>query len=208
MEGAHFVGSGEVAGMLLSVSGFPAWVSDSQAGWVSGDVFEVSAEVLNKLDQEEAHVATSVAGGGYQLVRAKVYRPGSQIPPWVAWAWEWTGNVEKRQIIPSGDWMDAQHPRTAPWLTGVAVACLISLPAGLITGVALHASSDAIVRGLGDMVALASAIGPMAAAVSAYFGDKRREKFPAFRALLFVAGATFSCLALLALIAAGINRFL
>lgn len=181
MDGAEFVGRGEVTGRLVAVSWYPGLVPGALGEWVTGDVFEVSPEHLRKLDEYEGLAAGEVEGSEYRRVRVKVYIAGQQGLLGEAWVWQWIGPVDEAKMIRSGDWMDVEHPRPAPWLTLVALGCLLALPAGLAARVITKFSA---MPWLSSAIIVGALISPFIALVATNFGNLRRERWGKLRSLV------------------------
>jgi gamma-glutamylcyclotransferase (GGCT)/AIG2-like uncharacterized protein YtfP len=96
MVGAEWIGSGRVRADLFRVSWYPGLVLRETGSWVTGDVYAVDDELLEKLDQYE--------GDEYRRVRVVVEGDAAG----EAWIWEWAGEVPSGGGIVSGDWLAAE----------------------------------------------------------------------------------------------------
>jgi len=97
MEGAEFVSAGTVKGRLYQIDWYPGLVLDESAGDVAGEVYQVSAGLLDSLDGFE--------GGEYRRVRVEVDCGGDHRSPPSAWIWEWLGPCDEKNRIINGDWL-------------------------------------------------------------------------------------------------------
>lgn len=97
MDGAEFVAAGMVKGRLYHIDWYPGLVPDGNAGEVLGEVYQVSAGILDELDRFE--------GSEYRRVRVEVNCGGNHRSPFSAWLWEWLGPCAENQRIASGDWL-------------------------------------------------------------------------------------------------------
>lgn len=192
MEGAAFIGSGEAAGRLMRITEFPAMVPVDRGHWVVGEVFRVSSEQMSQLDEFHRSQAAAIEDGGFERVRIKVHPQGAPGMIRVAWSWQWTGPVDPRWVIRSGDWLDVEQPRRVPWFTWVAAACLVSLPPGLVSIGAFRYSSDTLIRQAGSVLYICFLLAPMAACAAAVLGERRREGWIFFRGLVFTISALIS----------------
>lgn len=101
--GSEFVGSASVRGQLYDFGEYPGLLLGESGSPVAGEVYEVSEEVLNKLDdiEEPAHysrreVEVSLGGG---TTKCWVYEPDLSLYP-------------GRTLITSGDWIEYAGPKT------------------------------------------------------------------------------------------------
>ncbi len=200
IEGAAFVATGEVSGRLLRVMDFPGLVPGGLSKWVPGEVFDVSAECLAQLDEFHRLQAAGLANGGFQRIQVEVHPVGSAGMVRIAWTWQWTGPVDKRDIIPSGDWLDAEQPRSAPWLTWVALMCLASTPLCWMGGPALLFVGHHWWRWAGIAVSAGSIFVPVMAWSAAHFAEKRRERWVRVRGMVVFASLAVLILSLLVLL--------
>lgn len=200
MDGAEFVGAGEVAGELVAISWYPGLVPGRAGRWVTGDVFEVSEEHLRKLDEYEGLAAGEVEGSEYRRVRMTVYAAGLQTPLGDAWVWQWIGPVDKNRIIRSGDWMDVDRPRPMALFTLVAVCCLLALPLGLGAGLVTGVSDSWADRKLSVLIMAGAVVFPVMALMAAYYGQKRREKWRTLRWIVASVSAILAGLFLIVLL--------
>jgi gamma-glutamylcyclotransferase (GGCT)/AIG2-like uncharacterized protein YtfP len=97
MEGAEFLSAATVNGRLYRIDWYPGLVLDDMAADIHGEVYRVSAEVLERLDHYE--------GGEYRRVMTQVRCGGDHRSPQAAWVWEWLGPVDESRRIRSGDWL-------------------------------------------------------------------------------------------------------
>jgi gamma-glutamylcyclotransferase (GGCT)/AIG2-like uncharacterized protein YtfP len=185
MEGAGFLERGQLEGRLYQISDRPAVVLGRDQGWVKGEFYLASEELLEDLDRYH--------GTGESCTRLRIpvegwtkLRRGERV-----WTWEWTAPVNGGRLIASGDWMDCLVPRTPPWFTWIGVFCFAGAPvAWLVGAIALFAAQEAI----GVAALLASVLCPAAGLWAVSIGARRRERWRIFRAiatgLLILEGLT------------------
>ncbi|MDP3850938.1 MAG: gamma-glutamylcyclotransferase family protein [Luteolibacter sp.] len=101
MAGADYLAAGTVRGRLYGIDWYPGLVLDEAAAETTGEVYQVSPELMESLDDFE--------GNEYRPVRAMVTL--SDATPLSAWVWEWLGPCDESQRIVSGDWLSP--PRSA-----------------------------------------------------------------------------------------------
>ena len=200
MEGAEFVGAGEVSGELVAISWYPGLIPGRAGRWVTGDVFEVSPEHLRRLDENEGLAAGEVEGSEYRRIRMKVYAAGLQTSFGEAWVWQWIGPVDRNRIIRSGDWMDVDRPRPVALFTLVGVCCLLALPLGLAAGVVTGISDSLADRRLSALIIAGAAVFPLMALLAAYCGQKRRERWRTLRWIVASVSAILAALSLIILL--------
>ena len=101
--GSEFVGRASVRGRLYDFGEYPGLLLDGAGSPVAGEVYEVSEEVLRKLDDIEApayysrrEVEVSLGGGS---VSCWVYEPDLSLYP-------------SRTLITSGDWIEYAGTKT------------------------------------------------------------------------------------------------
>ncbi len=102
MDGAEFIASGTVAGGMHRIDWYPGVVLGGN-GRVHGEVFAAGPERLAALDAFEG-VGAGVPGSEYRRVRTAVLTEKGEVE---AWIWEWTGPVDGRMRVESGDWLEA-----------------------------------------------------------------------------------------------------
>lgn len=101
--GARFVGRASVGGSLYDFGPYPGLLLDEASTAVVGEVYEVTEEVLSKLDDIESssyykrkRVEVSLGGEG---VACWVYEPDAELFP-------------RRTLISSGDWIEYAKTKT------------------------------------------------------------------------------------------------
>lgn len=102
--GSEFVGSASVRGQLYDFGEYPGLLPGESGSPVAGEVYEVSEELLQKLDDIEAPAYYSrreveVSLGG-RSVTCWVYEPDLKLYP-------------SRTLITSGDWIEYAKTKTA-----------------------------------------------------------------------------------------------
>ncbi len=186
MEGAEFVGRGRVAGRLFRISWYPGMVLDKDAGWVTGDLFRVSPEQLGKLDEYEGLAAGEVEGSEYRRTMVTVYQSDFPDASWNAWVWEWTGPVDREKIVTSGDWMDVEQPRQAPWFTATAGICLLGFPVGIVMSALTRYYGSAAADVVRNVLSMGVLLSPFTALWATYLAKRRRERAEVARIMIFV----------------------
>lgn len=95
MAGAEFVAAATVKGRLYQIDWYPGLICDATGDEITGEIYQVSAGLMEKLDAFE--------GPEYRRVRVLATLPdGSQREPWL---WEWLGPCDESRRIMSGDWL-------------------------------------------------------------------------------------------------------
>ncbi|HEY8904120.1 MAG TPA: gamma-glutamylcyclotransferase family protein [Chthoniobacterales bacterium] len=103
-DGATFVVSAQVRGVLYDLGEYPGVRLDRSAGWVRGELFDVTAEGMAALDDWEGIDPQAPGDGPYRRVRALVERDDDA--PDVCWIYEIAKQrCADRPIIASGDWI-------------------------------------------------------------------------------------------------------
>ncbi|RYD36483.1 MAG: gamma-glutamylcyclotransferase [Verrucomicrobiaceae bacterium] len=102
MSGADLVAEGVVKGRIYRISWYPGLVL-GETGEVKGEVYSVDAAQLLELDAFEGLSAGEVVGSEYRRVKAVVSRPDGKTLS--AWAWEWTGPIDGKDLLEQGDWI-------------------------------------------------------------------------------------------------------
>ena len=97
MAGAEFMAAGAVRGRLYGIDWYPGFVSDEAADDIIGEIYQVSAELLARLDVFE--------GPEYRRVMMDVQCGGAHRSLRAAWVWEWLGPVDESRRITNGDWL-------------------------------------------------------------------------------------------------------
>ena len=95
MAGAEFVAEATVCGRLYGIDWYPGLVIDESAQKITGEVYQVPANVLEDLDAFE--------GADYRRVRVSATLADASVL--LAWVWEWLGPVDEARRIMSGDWL-------------------------------------------------------------------------------------------------------
>lgn len=97
MEEADFVASATVRGRLYRIDWYPGLLLDDSGDDVIGELYQVSAEIMESLDAFE--------GPEYRRVMTEVQSGGDHRSPQAAWVWEWLCPCDEKQRILSGDWL-------------------------------------------------------------------------------------------------------
>lgn len=145
MEGATYVGRAIVHGRLYHIGSgsglvsdgklvvrgrlhylelFPGLVLDRREGEVRGELFEVTAEHLEALDEFE--------GAAFERLEHETLRDSGELPS-RAWIWTYRGEVKEEQRIERGDWLDFVRPRTTPLFVWIAWSPVIFLLMGILS---------------------------------------------------------------------------
>lgn len=102
--GAEFVAAARVHGVLHDFGEYPGLRLAAEAGWVRGEIFEVTAEALAGLDEWEGIDPAAPDSGEYRRVRAGVRREDGTDE--ICWIYEIAeACCEGRPVIASGDWI-------------------------------------------------------------------------------------------------------
>jgi gamma-glutamylcyclotransferase (GGCT)/AIG2-like uncharacterized protein YtfP len=98
MAGAEFIAAGTVRGRLYGIDWYPGLALDETGDEVTGEVYQVSAELLENLDAFE--------GPEYRRVRVMIMLADESRQD--AWLWEWLGACDENQRILSGNWLSVR----------------------------------------------------------------------------------------------------
>jgi gamma-glutamylcyclotransferase (GGCT)/AIG2-like uncharacterized protein YtfP len=102
-DGAEFLGGGRVRGVLHDFIDYPGLRLAPDAGPVRGEVFDVTAETLARLDEWEGIDPAAPDDGEYRRIRARIERAGRLE---TCWLYEATAaKCAGRPVIASGDWL-------------------------------------------------------------------------------------------------------
>jgi gamma-glutamylcyclotransferase (GGCT)/AIG2-like uncharacterized protein YtfP len=101
--GAEFIGAARVRGVLHDFDDYPGLRLSADAGWVHGELFDVTTGTLSKLDEWEGIDSPAPDEGEYRRVRIAADSAGM---PHECWAYEIAaGKAAGRPVIESGDWL-------------------------------------------------------------------------------------------------------
>ncbi|MBK1827441.1 gamma-glutamylcyclotransferase family protein [Haloferula rosea] len=143
MKGGELKGVRCVRGHLYQISWYPGLVLDPAGGFVVGEVWEVSKELLNRLDEFEGLPEGAEEGDEYRRVRVEVdVLPEIRgTPEWEqfggtedlgeVWVWEWKGDANRATEVGSGDWLDVESPPQKPIFTGIGCAGVLAFTIGV-----------------------------------------------------------------------------
>lgn len=95
-----------VSGRLYRVHWYPGLVLDGAGDEIHGEVYEVDADRLAKLDVFEGLSAGEIEGSEYRRVKAEMVLQDSSVTE--AWVWEWIGATDEAQRLADGDWLKAE----------------------------------------------------------------------------------------------------
>ena len=102
--GAEFVAPARVRGALFDLGAYPGLKLDSSAGWVRGELFDVTGEALAGLDEWEGLDAADADAGEYRRVRVAATREDGAVE--ACWVYEIREALcVARPLIASGDWL-------------------------------------------------------------------------------------------------------
>lgn len=202
MVAAEFVCPALVQGQLYEISSSPALVLASSGSYVAGDLYRLSPALLEEIAAVELP-ASGEGNGAIRKVLAKV-RPHNLGQAEIdAWIWEWTGSTDGAALVRERDWLERCIPRQAPFLTAIAMICLLCPLAGIVflaflasRGVPLGSWRDAV----GVIVGLGM-LSPVAGLGAVFLADRRRERWRPWRPLLYPLLAIASIPAVLFVIA-------
>lgn len=99
-----FVGAARVRGVLHDLADYPGLRLSEAAGWVRGELFDVTPAVLAQLDEWEGIDPASPEQGEYRRIRIAVDLDGGGEES--CWGYEIAGRKSQgRPVIASGDWI-------------------------------------------------------------------------------------------------------
>lgn len=214
MDGAGFVGEARVRGRLYRISWYPGLVLDPTAGWVDGEIWEVTAEQLRALDEFEGLPEGEREGVEYRRVAASVV-PADREGVWnewrgrgtAAWVWEWKGPTDERHRISNGDWLQPGNQGFNGTFTLFGCLGFVAVPIG--SAVILAALRHWIIpisrtHWIETSAVILLALMPPIICLG-FFGlaASRREGWRGLRALGAVAGALWLLLALMIFLGRG-----
>ena len=105
MEGACCLGSAEVLGILVKIDWYPGLVLKGDTR-VKGEVYEVGADLLKKLDKFEGIGSQDEVEAEYHRIRIDV---SLREEPTKAWVYEWLKGIKDYEVVHSGDWLSAME---------------------------------------------------------------------------------------------------
>ncbi|MCW1913556.1 gamma-glutamylcyclotransferase [Luteolibacter sp. GHJ8] len=183
MVDMEWVGNGRAKGVLYSIDSRPALVYVHDEGWnVVGEIHRASVASLRELDEFHGIPSGESSGSHYRRVRRSIVSSRSYSERHEVWLWEWTGGMEDKVKIRSGNWMEVAIPRTTPIMTWVAFGCLLAGPLMLFAYLYFvwdpMGSSDDFIENVVMVLSLAS---PFAGCLAVYLAGRRRERQKVFR---------------------------
>jgi gamma-glutamylcyclotransferase (GGCT)/AIG2-like uncharacterized protein YtfP len=102
MDGADFVGSGKIAGMIHRIDWYPALVCGGERS-VKGELYQVGSEHLHALDIFEGITPDSDAPREYRRIKVGVSLDSGKSEE--AWVWEWIGGLDGAEPLVGDDWL-------------------------------------------------------------------------------------------------------
>jgi gamma-glutamylcyclotransferase (GGCT)/AIG2-like uncharacterized protein YtfP len=103
-DGVEFVAPARVRGVLVDFGEYPGLRLDAAAGWVAGELFDVTPGALAGLDEWEGIDPAAPDAGEYRRVRATVERADGVAEE--CWIYEARASAcAGRPAIPGGDWI-------------------------------------------------------------------------------------------------------
>jgi len=103
-EGAEFVCAARVRGVLHDLHDYPGLRLSEFAGWVTGELFDVTAAALALLDEWEGIDPAAPQAGEYRRIRVSAEREDGAAE--TCWIYEIAErNSANRPVIASGDWL-------------------------------------------------------------------------------------------------------
>jgi len=179
-------GQGLIRGHLWQAGASVALLPDpaADAPWVLGDVYRVDEDRLRILDDAHGIPAGSTSSGQVRRVRTEVFPFGSGMGM-MAWIWEWIGPLDGAVAVPSGDWLNVEHPRRSPKLSLLAIGCLLLACLGAMV------FQLSRYRALGDAAMTFSFTVVLLGCFANYFAGRRREHWAPLRPLLWLFFAVY-----------------
>lgn len=175
MVEAEYLGRRGIAGGLCEIDSMPALVQGhAERSKVWGDLYRVRTDQLQEIDRWHG------GDGSYSRAWEDVFWPRDERARKSAWVWRWSGATDHAVVVPSGDWLDVEHPRTWPLFTCVAAAALASPPTLMAVVQDQYAKAghpDFIPSPLGYIIVL-GALSPFVGCAASYLARRRREKWP------------------------------
>ncbi len=103
-EGVRFLASAGVRGRLHDLGDYPGLRLDPGAAWVRGEIFDVTAAALARLDEWEGIGASGSSSGEYRRVKTEAHRDdGGRQTVWVYEIAE--ARCAGAPLMPTGDWL-------------------------------------------------------------------------------------------------------
>lgn len=179
MDGAVFLSRGTVPGTLYRLGDGPVLVSgDETSRRVTGDVYRVSPDHLQNLDELEGLNPEKREQSDRRRSQVLVQGAGNQGDTWIAWAWIWNGARDPGKRIRSGDWLQEYRPGVSgklqvyPWFTMIGMICLGSFLLCLSINDLIGKDDSLLAR----IVPFGAALSPFAALSALWIASRRGEK--------------------------------
>lgn len=197
MDGAVFLAKGTVPGTLYRLGDGPVLVSgDETSPRVTGDVYRVNPDHLQKLDELEGLNPETREQSDRSRSQVLVQSSSNPEDTWIAWAWIWNGARDPGKRIRSGDWLKEYRPgfsgklQVYPWFTLIGMICLGSFLLCLLIGELIGKDDSPLAR----LAPFGAALSPFVALSALWIARRRGEK----------DGGLFGCLVALSLLVAGV----
>lgn len=171
LKGAERLGEATVRGHLLKIGWFPALQLDHQAKTqVWGDLYRVKGAQLQAFREYEGFAGDAREGKDCRLVHARAQQVPASLGSLRVLLWEWTGGIEGAELVATGDWLDVECPKSAPFFTLIAGVCALVLPVGLVMA---NNVRDDLLECFFYVVAVAA---PVFGWLALRWGGQRRER--------------------------------
>lgn len=102
MDGADFVGGGNIAGKIFRIDWYPALVLGGENS-VMGELYRVNTDHLRALDVFEGIVPGEGESREYRRVQVAVTMGSGEMES--AWVWEWIGDLSSAVALDTGNWL-------------------------------------------------------------------------------------------------------
>jgi gamma-glutamylcyclotransferase (GGCT)/AIG2-like uncharacterized protein YtfP len=105
LAAAKFIDNAKVKGTLYRVSYYPAVVLDESAGWVVGEVYQLTSSAqLQQLDTYEECTYPSLPDQEYQRTQVDVITSSGRLLS--AWIYSYQHAIKNLELIASGDFLN------------------------------------------------------------------------------------------------------
>ncbi len=182
LKAAEHLGEATVRGHLLKISWFPALVLDPQSKTqVWGDLYQVKGAQLQAFREYEGLAGDAREGTDCRLVHARAQQVPASLGSLRVLLWEWTGDREGAELVTTGDWLDVECPKSAPFFTWIAGICTVSSPVAVaMVGKARDPLSGWFFFAL-------AVIAPVSGWIALHWAGRRRERAELLQFIVVVA---------------------